>query len=217
MFFITWLATHTAWPSPITESSTWPTARSPSDGRTTLTEVSTGRWRSVAKNSFVASSCTCCRVDSCGSASSASLPIGAAPNCCHYVNSYWKSAPVKVPRHPPPGRPSYLLPGCVHAAGVRWSWSRDSVRRRSHGSSPKRATSLTLHNPYSSSNPLHAPARAPEVCPLTQKRGKTTTMHSAPISGVSFPQVALPRQRRLNALKAHNHALLGVQKPIQNA
>src|ERR1700732_2335464 len=93
----------------------------------------------------------------------------------------------------------------------------EAVRRRAHGASPKRATSLTLHNPYFSSNPLHAPARAPEVCPLTQKRGKTTTMHSAPISGVSFPQVALPRQRRLNALKAHNHALLGVQKPIQNA
>jgi hypothetical protein len=146
----------------------------------------------VAKNSFVASCCTCCRVDSCGSASSASLPIGAAPNCCHYVNGYWKSAPVKVPRHPPPGRPSYLLPGCVHAAGVRWSWSRDSVRRRSHGSSPKRATSLTLHNPYSSSNPLHAPARAPEVCPLTQKRGKTTTIHSAPNSGTHFRRILCP-------------------------
>jgi hypothetical protein len=95
-----------------------------------------------------------------------------SPSCCHSVNSYWKSAAVKVPRHPPPGTPNYLLPGCVHAAGVRWSWSRDSVRRRSHGFSANRATSLTLHNPYSSSNPLRAPARAPEVCPLHPKTGK---------------------------------------------
>src|ERR1700732_4708739 len=93
----------------------------------------------------------------------------------------------------------------------------EAVRRRSHGSSPRRATSLTLHNPYSSSNPLHAPARAPEVYPLTQKRGKTTTIHSAPNSGTPLPQNSLPRQRRLTALKTQNHAQLGVQNPIQNA
>ena len=95
-----------------------------------------------------------------------------SPSCCHSVNSYWKSAAVKVPRHPPPGRPNYLLPGCVHAAGVRWSWSRDSVRRRSHGFSANRATSLTLHNPYSSSNPLRAPARAPESVSPPPKNGE---------------------------------------------
>jgi len=44
-------------------------------------------------------------------------------------------------------------------------------------------------------------------------------MHSPPNSGTSFPQIFLPRQTRLNALKAlktHNHVLLGVKKSIQN-
>ena len=106
----------------------------------------------------------------------------------------------------------------IHVQGGKGRRDRDVML------SPKLLDELREHwrrlkqkNPYSSSNPLRAPARAPEVCPLSQKRGKTTTMHSAPNSGTSFPQISLPRQRRLNALKAHNHALLGVQNPLQNA
>src|ERR1700751_2078791 len=51
-----------------------------------LAEVGNGRWWSVAKNSFVGSCCTCCRVASCASASSDSLRIGGEPNYCHSAN-----------------------------------------------------------------------------------------------------------------------------------
>ena len=83
--------------------------------------ASNGRWRSVAKSSFVDSCYMCCFVASCGSASSDSLRIGIEPHCCHCANSCWRPARVKISPHPPPARPGCPLPGCVHTAGARWS------------------------------------------------------------------------------------------------
>jgi hypothetical protein len=121
--------------------------------------------------------------DSCASATSASSPTGDVPRCCHSASNcsqVQRSSP-RAPHPSPPISPVPLHTGTAPSAEEPCTSSNDS--RRLNCSYALHRLSMDMpHEPRTPvSNPPHAPAGIPQLCPTETHRvhGTTATLYVA--------------------------------------